>query len=408
MPVVFIPRETTPGETRVAATPTSVKSLTKKGFRVVVESQAGAGSFFSDQTYREAGAEISSDPRSAYWMSDVVLKINPPLYRKDAELDEASQLKQSAVLISFLWPEQDIVIVQRLATAQVTAFAMDQIPRISRAQVMDALTSQSNIAGYKAVLLAANTIPKMFPLMMTAAGTIKPAKVVILGAGVAGLQAAATAKRLGAVVEVSDIRPAVKEQVESLGAKFISLETSETMEDKGGYAREVSTDFLQRQQAVLRQALTQADVVITTALVPGKKAPMLIPEDSVRAMKTGSVIVDLAGAQGGNCALSKVDQVVQHQGVTILAPKNLVATQPIDASTVYANNVLAVIRHLYPKEQLLLDFTDPITQAAIVTHQGEIRHAGALQLLPPSQRKKQEPPSSDSKKSPNEKEAKKG
>lgn len=194
MPVVFIPRETTPGETRVAATPTSVKSLTKKGFRVVVESQAGAGSFFSDQTYREAGAEISSDPRSAYWMSDVVLKINPPLYRKDAELDEASQLKQSAVLISFLWPEQDIVIVQRLATAQVTAFAMDQIPRISRAQVMDALTSQSNIAGYKAVLLAANTIPKMFPLMMTAAGTIKPAKVVILGAGVAGLQAAATAK----------------------------------------------------------------------------------------------------------------------------------------------------------------------------------------------------------------------
>ncbi len=389
MPVVFVPRETEPGETRVAATPASVRALTKKGFRVVLESGAGVLSSFADEDYRNAGAEVSSDPRSAYWVADIVLKLHPPVYRKDLNLDEASKLKPGALLISFLWPIQNLVILQRLATAQATVFAMDQIPRISRAQSMDALTSQSNIAGYKAVILAANALPKLFPMMMTASGTIKPAKVVVLGAGVAGLQAIATAKRLGAVVEVSDIRPAVKEQVESLGGRFIEIEMDAGMEDSGGYAKEVSADFLKRQQDLVRKHMIHADVVITTALVPGKPAPMLVPEETVQAMRAGSVIVDLAaGEKGGNCALSVLGEEVSKHGVTILAPKNLAATQPIDASAMYANNILAVLRHLYPEVELQLDFEDPITNGSIVTHNGEIRHEGALKNLSPAQRKR--------------------
>jgi NAD(P) transhydrogenase subunit alpha len=387
MPTLLVPREIAPGETRVAASPETVKRYIKQGFRVLLEAGAGDASFFSDDEYRDVGAEVSDDLKGLYEQADVVVKVQPPVEHEALGCHEVELLKEGCVLVSFLWPLTDHALVKRLQEAKVTAFAMDLVPRITRAQVMDALSSQSNIAGYKSVLLGANALPKLFPMMMTAAGTIKPARVVIMGAGVAGLQAIATAKRLGAVVEVSDIRLAVKEQVESLGATFIMVDSDEDLEGEGGYAKEASPEFLKKQQEVVERHIASADVVVTTALIPGRPAPMLIPETLVQKMKKGAVIVDIATERGGNCELSVKDEEIVAHGVRIIGHSNLPALQPNDASAVYARNIEAVMKHLYPKPKedeefgLKLDWEDEITAGSVFLDAGELKHERVRQAL---------------------------
>ena len=376
MPKIFVPKESVPGETRVAAVPETVKKLIQKGYTVTVAAGAGTGAGVSDAQYKDAGAEVAPGDGAA-GQADVVLQLHPP--QNDAEVN---RLKEGALLVSFLFPYNNPDIVKKLAARKVSCFAMDQIPRISRAQSMDALSSQANIAGYKAVVMAADALGKLFPLLMTAAGTIQPAKVVILGAGVAGLQAIATARRLGAVVEVSDVRAAVKEQVQSLGAKFIEVAGAEDMETAGGYAKEASADFLKRQQEVVHKHMSAADVVITTAQVPGKAAPKLVSEDTVKAMRDGSVIVDLAAEQGGNCVLTEPGQVTVKHGVTIIGKLNVPALLPVHSSEMYAKNLLNVMSHLTTKEKTLkLDFEDEITTGSIVVHDGAIRNERIAQAI---------------------------
>ena len=371
---VFVPKERRPGETRVAATPETVKKMIKQGLDVAVETGAGERSFFTDTAYADAGASLAE--AGAWGDADLVLTVGAP------PPETAARLKNGALLVGLLAPHQNLDLVRTLADRKASSIAMELVPRISRAQGMDALSSQASIAGYKAVLLAANRLPKYLPLLMTAAGTIPPAKVVVMGAGVAGLQAIATAKRLGAQVEVSDIRPAVKEQVESLGGKFIELPMEETGEGAGGYAKEMGEDFLRRQREIVGRHLAAADVVITTALVPGKKAPTLVTEAMVAGMKNGSVIVDLAVEQGGNCELSRPDEEVVAGGVLILGPSNLAADMPHDASTLYSRNVLAVVRDLVAEDgSLALDLGDEIVDGALLTHQGEVRHAATAESL---------------------------
>jgi NAD(P) transhydrogenase subunit alpha len=375
MATILVPKETVPGETRVAAVPETVKKLAQAGFTVTVQSGAGAAAYHSDESYREAGAAIGPDPAALYREADIVLKLHAP------SADEVGMMREGTFLVSFLFPFNNPGLVAKLRDRKITAFAMDQIPRISRAQSMDALSSQANIAGYKAVIMAAEHLGKIFPLLMTAAGTITPAKVVILGAGVAGLQAIATAKRLGAVVEVSDIRPAVKEQVLSLGGKFIEVETTEDMETAGGYAKEVSEDFLRRQREIVDKHMEGADVVIGTAQVPGKPAPKLISAAIVGRMRRGSVIVDLAAEAGGNCELTEPGQVVVKNGVTIVGTRNVPALVPVHASDVYAKNLLNIMNHLGPKGELKLDFEDEITAGSIVVHGGEVRRPELAEAL---------------------------
>jgi len=373
---VFVPKERRPGETRVGVTPETVKKMVKGGLEVAVERGAGTASFFSDAAYEKAGASIASDPDAAWSEADAVLAVTAP------EPEQAARMKQGAVLVGLLAPHQNLDLVRRLADRKVTALAMELVPRISRAQTMDALSSQASIAGYKAVLLAASRLPKYFPLLMTAAGTIPPAKVVVMGAGVAGLQAIATAKRLGAQVEVSDIREAVKEQVESLGAKFIELPMQESGEGEGGYAREMGEDFLTRQREIVAQRLTAADAVITTALIPGKPAPKLVTEQMLAGMKAGAVVVDLAVEQGGNCVLSKAgEEVTSDNGVLVLGPPNLAAEMPHDASTLYARNVFALIQAFVEEGTLALDMEDEVIDGALLTHAGEVRHAPTAERL---------------------------
>jgi NAD(P) transhydrogenase subunit alpha len=369
------------GETRVSATPETVKRYVKDGFDVTVEAGAGMGASITDADYQAVGATIATDAAAAYAAADITLKVNAPGLRDDLGKHEIDLLREGAILVSFLWPLQSLELVAKLRDRKITAFAMDQIPRITRAQKMDALSSQANIGGYKAVILAASHLPKIFPLLMTAAGTITPAKVVIMGAGVAGLQAIATAKRLGAVVEVSDVRSAVKEQVESLGGRFIELETDEDLEDAGGYAKEQSAEFLQKQQALVRRHILQADVVITTALIPGKPAPRLITAEMVKEMKEGAVIVDMAVIQGGNCELSEKDEVVVKDGVTIIGHSNLPATVPFHASDMYAKNVMGVVHLVYKGTELNLDFEDEILDGSIVTHDGTVRVPAVAEAL---------------------------
>ncbi|MBZ0270614.1 Re/Si-specific NAD(P)(+) transhydrogenase subunit alpha [bacterium] len=373
MPTVLVPKEIVPGETRVAATPETVRRFAKMGFTVLVEKDAGAGSFFADESYAQAGAEIVPDVVEAYKRADLVLKLHPPRFHEERKGFEADFLREGTILVSFLYPTQNADTVEALTKRKISAFAMDQIPRITRAQKHDALSSQANLAGYKAVIMAAERMPKIFPLLMTAAGTITPAKVVILGAGVAGLQAIATAKRLGAIVDVSDVRPAVKEQVQSLGGRFIEVPTDESMQTAGGYAKEQSAEFLAKQQALVRKFIVEADAVITTALIPGRPAPKLIPADMVKDMKNGAVIVDLAAEQGGNCELTEPGQTVVKEGVTIMGVPNIPATVPVNASDMYAKNVLYVVEALYPKGELNFNFEDEILAGAIVTHDGAVR-----------------------------------
>jgi H+-translocating NAD(P) transhydrogenase subunit alpha len=374
---VFVPKEHGEGETRVAAVPETVKRMVKEGFQVSVEAGAGADAHLLDGAYQEAGAKVvtGADAIAAYKAADIVLKVGPPEASKTLGAHEADALKEGAVLVALMAPHKSLEAVKKLCDRKVSTFAMELVPRITRAQPMDALSSQASIAGYKAALLAAAHLDKYFPLLTTAAGTIQPARVVIMGAGVAGLQALATAKRLGAVVEVSDIRPAVKEQVESLGGKYIDVPMEESGEGEGGYAKEVSEEFLQKQQAIVRQRVLASDAVITTALVPGRPAPKLITADMVEGMREGAVIVDLAVEQGGNCELSERGKDVVKHGVLIVGHPNLPATMARDASTLYARNVLSVLLHLAPKAELELDLEDDINAGALLTHQGEVRHA---------------------------------
>lgn len=362
--IVGVPRETTVGERRVALVPELVSRLTQAGLEVIVEPGAGTAAGFPDQAYLDKGARLEPD---ALGKADVVLKVQPP------SSDETARLAEGSVLIALLQPYTNAAGIQSLARRQVTAFAMELMPRVTRAQSMDALSAMSTVAGYKAVLLAAERLPRFFPLLMTAAGTISAARVFIIGAGVAGLQAIGTARRLGAIVEAYDTRPAVKEQVESLGAKFVevALPTGDA-EEKSGYAKGQSEEFYRRQQDLMQKSVAGADVVITTALVPGQRAPVLITEDAVRAMRPGSVIVDLAAEQGGNCALTEPGQEVVRHGVTILAPLNLPSSVPFHASQMYARTVTSFLTHVLKDGKVELE--DDLARGPLVTHEGEVVH----------------------------------
>ncbi len=370
---VLIAKETHAGETRVAATEETVKQLVKRGAEVVVEPGAGELSFINDDEYRAAGATIGDD----YATADVVLCVRPPL------ADQGARLRAGAVVIGFLNPFQNDDFVRAMVEQQVTTLPLELVPRITRAQKMDALSSQASIGGYKAVLMAAYHLPKYFPLLMTAAGTVKPAHVVVMGAGVAGLQAIATAKRLGAVVQASDIRPEVQEQIESLGGKFIPLpQRDESGSGAGGYARQMSAEYLAEQRAIVQQHVARAHVVITTALVPGRPAPLLVPEEMVRAMAPGGVIVDMAIEQGGNCALTELGQEVVRHGIRIIGHPNLPATLPADASMLYARNVYALLDNCLDREgQLQIDLTDDVTGPTLMTHAGQVFHGPTAERL---------------------------
>ncbi|MEE9594176.1 MAG: Re/Si-specific NAD(P)(+) transhydrogenase subunit alpha [Candidatus Hydrothermarchaeales archaeon] len=376
---IAVAREIKTGERRVALVPDAVARLADAGLVVWVEAGAGEPAFFSDSSYEEAGAEIVSDATSLFGRADVLLKVGPPQERDGKH--EVNMLSEGAVSIGFLNPLGNPALVKRLAERRVTAFSMELIPRISRAQSMDALTSQAGLAGYKAALIAANTLRKFFPMLTTAAGTMAPAKVLVLGAGVAGLHAIATARRLGAVVEAFDIRPVVKEEVQSLGAKFLEVELEEETLAEGGYAREVSEAAKKHEQEMLAEHVKMSDVVITTAAVPGKRAPVLLTKEMVAPMKPGSVIVDLAAEQGGNCAFTDADKEVVHKGVTILGPTNLPSSMPVHASQMYSRNISSLFHHLLKNGELHLDFDDEIIDGACVTHEGIIRNESVRAAL---------------------------
>jgi NAD(P) transhydrogenase subunit alpha len=377
---IFVPREITPGEARVAATPETVAKLVKHGHRVTVEAGAGARAHFSDEAYADAGATLAEDPKSGWAEAEAILKVQGP--REHPELGhEADLAREGALLIGLCAPHRELDAVRRMRERSISALALELVPRITRAQSMDVLSSQASVAGYKAALIAAFHLDKHFPLMMTAAGTIHPAKVVVMGAGVAGLQALATCKRLGATVEVSDIREEVKEQVESLGGRFIELPMKESGAGEGGYAKEMGEDFLRRQREIVADRLAHADAAITTALVPGRAAPKLIDASMVERMRPGAVIVDLAVESGGNCELSVAGETVEAHGVTIVGPPNLPATMPMDASLMFARNVLALFEHVTDGEALALDPEDEVVEPALLVHQGEVRHARTREAL---------------------------
>ena len=363
---VAIAKEIEYGEHRVAVIPDLAARLVKQGIEIWVEAGAGEASFFSNEAYEAAGAKIISDTATLWGEADVLMKVGVP---KEHEIN---QMREGSVLISFLNPLGTPEVIQQLANRKITAFSMELIPRTSRAQSMDALSSQAGVAGYKAVLIAAAALPKFFPMLTTAAGTIRPAKVFVMGAGVAGLQAIATARRLGAVVEAFDIRPAVKEEVQSLGAKFIEVKLEEETVAAGGYAKEISEASKQRTQEVVTEHVKNADVVITTAQVPGKKAPLLVTEEMVAQMNPGSVIVDLAADQGGNCAGTEPGKDVVRHGVTIIGPINLPSSMPVHASQMYAKNVATLLQYMVKDGNLQLNFEDDIIGSTCVTHAGEI------------------------------------
>lgn len=364
---VGVPRETVPGERRVALTPDVVKRLSGRGFRILVEREAGVAASYPDELYTEAGATIVPEVAQLYREADVILKVQRPTD------EEVPLLREGQVIIAFLSPLTRPELVVQLAERKVTALSMDAIPRITRAQPMDALSSMSTIAGYKAVLLAANALSKFFPLLMTAAGTIPPARVLVLGAGVAGLQAIATARRLGAVVEAFDTRPVVKEQVESLGATFLELDVQGS-QDASGYATELEEEHIKREIALIKEHASRSDVIITTALIPGRPAPLLLPEDTVAVMRPGSVIVDLAAEMGGNCELTKPGETIVRHNVTIMGPLNLPSEMAYHASQMYAKNIGALLEHLAPNANLTFDMEDSITAGVVLTRDGEVLH----------------------------------
>jgi NAD(P) transhydrogenase subunit alpha len=357
---VGIPRETTEGERRVALVPETVGKLAAGGFELVVEKNAGAAASFPDSAYTEAGATLGDA-----WEADGVAKVRKP------SVEEIERLRAGQLLIGFLEPLSDQAGIEALAARGATAFAMESIPRITRAQPMDALSSQATVGGYKAALLAAEHLPRFFPMLMTAAGTVPPAKVLVIGAGVAGLQAIATARRLGAVTTGFDVRPVVREQIESLGANWLDLGVTGA-EAEGGYARELTPEEMEAQQKALEGRISDFDAVITTAAVPGRPAPRIIPAAAVAAMRPGSVIVDLAAETGGNCDLTEPGQTVEREGVTLVGLTNLPSTMPYHASTLYSRNVQALLLHLAPEGELALDWSDEITSGACVAGKQEV------------------------------------
>ncbi len=372
--IVGIPKETASGERRVALVPDAVSRL--KGVSLVVEKGAGETAGFPDSAYTEKGVSIAPDASSLYSQAEIVLKVQPP------SPEEALLFMEESALVSFLYPLSNLEAVRNLATRKVTAFAMELMPRISRAQSMDALSSQATVSGYKAVLIAADTLPKFFPMLMTAAGTISPARIFVIGAGVAGLQAIATARRLGAVVEAYDVRPVAKEQVASLGAKFVELPVeAKDAQTAGGYAKAQSEDFYKKQQELLAEHARASDAVITTALVPGQRAPILVSEDAVRGMRAGSVVVDLAAEQGGNCALTEPGRTVVKYGVTIHGTLNLPSTMAPQASQLYCRNVTSFLAAILKDGKLQLDLKDDLIRGPMVIQKGEVLHEATMKAL---------------------------
>src|SRR5688572_134299 len=376
---IAVPRESGPGETRVALTPQAAGQLVGNGVEVLVQAGAGAGSFLSDEAYREAGATIVPDAPALYGQADMVLRVGRPTD------EEISFLKPGTVLIGTLGTLANPKLAETLAKAGVTAISMDAIPRITRAQSMDTLSSQATVGGYKAVLLAAERLPKFMPLLTTAAGTVRPARVLVFGAGVAGLMAIGTAKRLGAVVEATDVRPVVKEQVQSLGGTFLEVEMTEEekaqAETAGGYATEMSDDYKRRQAELIAERVKEADFIITTALIPGRPAPRLVTDEMVKSMKPGSVIVDMAAEMGGNVEGTEPGKEVVKHGVKIIGHTNLPATMPGSATQMYAKNLQTLVRHLVKDGSLDLDFGDEITRGATITHGGKVVNEAAAKAL---------------------------
>jgi NAD(P) transhydrogenase subunit alpha len=366
---IAVPKEVAPGERRVALVPESIKKLKKAGIDdIVIERGAGEAAFIPDAAFEEAGATLEEDAAALLGGADFVLKVAAPT------VDEAGQIREETKLLCGLQPTLNLAVVRKLAERRVSAFSTDAIPRTTRAQSMDTLSSMANIAGYKAVLIAADLLPKYFPMFMTAAGTIFSAKVFVIGAGVAGLQAIATARRLGATVSATDTRAVVGEQVESLGAKFVAVESAEDAQTASGYAKELSADFYQKQAELIAEQCRKNDVVITTALIGGVKAPQLITAEMVQSMPPGSVIVDLAATAGGNCELTEPGQTVEKHGVKIAAPLNLPAEMPLHGSTLFSRNLTTFVLEFWKDNEFKLDLDDEIIAGALITHAGEVRH----------------------------------
>jgi NAD(P) transhydrogenase subunit alpha len=369
---VAVVKETRPGESRVALVPLGVKALLKAGLEVVVESGAGDASSVSDAGYLAAGATIAPNAAEAVQGAGMLLHINPPSL---SEPDELSGLSEGSILVSFLNPLGNAPLVRALADRKISSISMEMVPRITRAQSMDALSSQATVAGYKSVLMAAYHLPKFLPMFTTAAGTIRPGRALILGAGVAGLQAIATARRLGAIVEAFDVRPAVKEQVESLGATFLEPEEEVTAEGEGGYAKELSEDQHKKELEMIGKAIVEADIVITTAQIPGRDAPLLITEEMVRSMRPGSVIVDLASESGGNCAVTKSGETIISHGVHVMGPVDIASTVSVHASQMYSKNIVTLVSEFIGEEGAVeLDFENDVIGPSTVTHAGEVRN----------------------------------
>jgi H+-translocating NAD(P) transhydrogenase subunit alpha len=380
--LIGVPREIARGERRVALVPDVVPQLTRAGHRVLIERGAGQRAGFTDEAYRASGCDLADTSTEVYSTAEMILKVQRPGRDESTGQAELDLLRDGTVLIGLLQPSGDPSLFEQLAERNIIACSMELVPRTTRAQMMDALSSQSTVAGYKAVLIAANALQKFFPMLMTAAGTVRPARVLVIGAGVAGLQAIATARRIGAVVEAFDTRPVVKEQVQSLGASFVELDVhTENAQDAGGYARELSKEHIKREKELIHKHALQADVIITTALIPGKPAPMLIEEATVQAMRPGSVIVDLAGEQGGNCALSVPGETTVQHDVTIIAPLHISSDLAFHASQMYSKNVAALVTLLAPQGELKLNFADDIIDAVTITAAGAIRHAPTRQRL---------------------------
>lgn len=380
--IIAVAKETFPGERRVALVPSSVAPLLKGGGRVLIEQGAGVAAGFDDDAYRAAGAEIVADRRELFQSADVLLQVRGLGANQKSGAADLDLIGDTLVIVAPFDPLGNPSPVRQVAERGATLFAMELIPRITRAQGMDVLSSMATIAGYKAVLLAANMLPKMFPLMMTAAGTLTPAKVFVIGAGVAGLQAIASARRLGAVVQAYDVRPAVKEQVESLGAKFVEmpLETAGA-ETTGGYAKQLDEEFYRKQRELMARVVAESDVVITTAMIPGKKAPVLITGEMLASMAPGSVVVDLAAERGGNVDVTRAGETIQVGGVTVIGPLNVAATMPYHASQMYARNVAAFVQNMIKDGSLALATDDEIVRETMVTRDGDVVHAAIRERL---------------------------
>lgn len=379
--IIAVPKEIMPGENRVAIIPEIASKLIKSGFEIKIENDAGLNAGFTNDKYEKSGCKIINSPEELYKGAQIILKVQRPLEYSQSGKNEIDFMEPGSFLITFLYPLYHYELAKKCADKGINVISMDMIPRTTLAQKMDALSSQANIAGYKSVIMCANELGKIFPLMMTAAGTIQPAKVVIMGAGVAGLQALGTAKRLGAVVEVSDIRPAVKEEVQSLGGKFIEVETSENMQDAGGYAKEASPEFLQKQKELIFKHVTEADIVITTALVPGKKAPVLVTEEMVKNMKPGSVVLDMAVEFGGNCEVSEKGKTVKKYNVTIIGEPNIPSLVPTHASEVYSKNIFNLLQHISKDGNLNVNLEDEITKGCLITYNKEVINPRVNELL---------------------------